>query len=120
MFAEKDEGSVVVVFFFFFFLQEVRKLRGKGERGLVEFAGTQQELQGEGEGGWRTMNARPGVVLRGEPVWAVWLMPGFYIPVEELAGALVDLAVCEGGGGGGAAGMFVENGELRRQGREGH
>ncbi|KAI7184688.1 hypothetical protein KC316_g4469 [Hortaea werneckii] len=110
MFAEKEEGRSL------WFLQEVRKLRGKGEKGLVEFEAKLQREEAEGERGWRTMNARPGVVLRGEPGWAGWLMPGFYIPVEELAGALVDLAVCEGGGGC-AAGMFVENEELRRRGK---
>ncbi|GAB1741067.1 hypothetical protein NU219Hw_g6316t1 [Hortaea werneckii] len=108
MFTEKDEGRSL------WFLQEVRKLRGRAERGLVEFEG---KVQREGEGGWQTMNARPGVVLRGEPGWAGWLMPGFYIPVEELAGALVDLAVCAGGGGGDVEGTFVENEELRRRGR---
>lgn len=48
-------------------------------------------------------------------------MPGYVIPVEELAGASVDLAVCgrdDGeGGGGDAVGTFVENGDLRRRGR---
>ncbi|KAI7514711.1 hypothetical protein KC347_g449 [Hortaea werneckii] len=122
MFTEKDEERSL------WFLREVRKWRGRAERELVAFEGELRrrgEVAGGGEGeglgvGWRTVNARPGVVLRGESGWAEWLIPGFTIPVEELAGALVDLALCErggGDGGGGAVGRFVENEELRRRGR---
>lgn len=120
MFAEKDEERSL------WFLREVRKWRGRAERELVEFEGELRRRGkvaggGEGEGlgeGWRTVNARPGVVLRGESGWAEWFIPGFTIPVEELAGALVDLAVRErDGGDGGAVGRFVENEELRRRGR---
>ncbi|KAI7503829.1 hypothetical protein KC367_g1431 [Hortaea werneckii] len=121
MFTEKDEERSL------WFLREVRKWRGRAERELVAFEGELRrrgEVAGGGEGegrgeGWQTVIARPGVVLRGRSGWAVWLIPGFTIPVEELAGALVDLALCErgGGGGGGAVGRFVENEELRRRGR---
>ncbi|KAI7086048.1 hypothetical protein KC356_g5372 [Hortaea werneckii] len=120
MFTEKDEERSL------WFLREVRKWRGRAERELVAFEGELRrrgEVAGgaEGEGlgeRWRTVNARPGVVLRAESGWAEWLIPGLTIPVEELAGALVDLAVRErDGGDGGAVGRFVENEELRRRGR---
>ena len=56
---------------------------------------------------------RPALVTTGEPVYRI-LLGGHYIPKEELAAAMVDLAI---NGDGGEKKQFWSNEELKGKGK---
>ncbi|KAK4545976.1 hypothetical protein LTR36_002540 [Oleoguttula mirabilis] len=85
------------------FLGESRKMRGGVETALAEF-------ERENADAWKSVVSRPSLVMTGEWVALKYLIPAWYIPVEELAAALVDVAVSGDGP------VFVENAELRERG----
>lgn len=85
------------------FMAAMRKTRGALEVTLEEF-------EREREGEWKLCIARPGYVTKGEPRMG-FAMNGWYIPQEELAAALVDVAVS-----GDRQGV-LENVDLRQRGK---
>ncbi|KAK5130701.1 hypothetical protein LTR08_001731 [Meristemomyces frigidus] len=87
-----------------YFLSEKRKMRGELETRLASFNDEYPET-------WRTTVARPLGVTGDALVWKA-LPGGWFIPVEELAAGLVDLAI------NGEGEVFMENGALRRRGQE--
>ncbi|KAF2164725.1 hypothetical protein M409DRAFT_67822 [Zasmidium cellare ATCC 36951] len=95
--AEKDQDKTV------WLLGGARKLRGEVENKVLA-------IQTQHPDHWQSFVARPAYVTVGEPILR-FVMPGSYIPVEELAAALVDTAV------NGSETERLENVDLRRRGR---
>lgn len=96
-FTEKDQDRSL------WFLGATRKMRGDVETALVDFERSHAEL-------WKLSILRPAAVGKDGSV-ARFVMPGLWIGVEELAAAVVDVAVRGDGE------VFVENGELRERGQ---
>ncbi|KAK4502705.1 hypothetical protein PRZ48_006131 [Zasmidium cellare] len=95
--AEKDQAKTL------WLLGSARKLRGEVENKVLA-------TQTQHPGHWQSFVARPAYVTVGEPMLR-FVMPGSYIPVEELAAALVDTAV------NGSETERLENSDLRRRGK---
>ena len=50
------------------------------------------DLEDQNKGSWKTYVVRPAVVTNGQPM-LIGLIGGWYIPNEELAAAMVDIAI---------------------------
>lgn len=88
-----------------FFLPESRRSRGLAETELVELEKAHPEQ-------WQSINVRPATVTKVPPEWWVkYLFGDWRIQQDEIAAALVDLAVK------GEAGHWVQNDELKQRGK---
>ncbi|GIZ44844.1 hypothetical protein CKM354_000803000 [Cercospora kikuchii] len=85
------------------FLDKTRKLRGVVEIGVVDL----EEQYGEQ---WKSYIVRPAAVTTGKPIWS-FVFGGWWIPKEELAAAMVDIAV------NGGEKQTLESAELRQRGQ---
>ncbi|KAF4555188.1 Hypothetical protein D9617_3g022600 [Elsinoe fawcettii] len=86
------------------FLGATRKLRGVVEHKIMDYNNKHS--------GWETTIARPAAVTVGKPIYSPLLL-GLWIPTDELAAALADVAAH-----GKAAAQRLSNDDLRKLGQE--
>ncbi|KAK5119740.1 hypothetical protein LTR85_007316 [Meristemomyces frigidus] len=85
-------------------LSDTRKMRGGIETALADFERAQAGM-------WESVVVRPSYVTQGESAVLIYAVPTWYIPVSELAAAVVDVLIA------GNVRMYMENVELRERGK---
>ncbi|WPH00271.1 Hypothetical protein R9X50_00309500 [Acrodontium crateriforme] len=94
---ERDQAKTL------WFMPEARHMRGEAETKLLDF-------QNEHSDQWQSTIVRPLAVTNGESLMR-FVLPNWYIPLAELAAAMVDLAI------NGSNETFLENADVRAHGQ---